>query len=295
MARRDFSINAMAFPLHLGASGQLVDPFGGQMDLYHNVIRTLHIKSFVYDATRIMRAVRYEQRLGFKMDEDTESILRRDLPMLDTISGDRLQKEIALWLNEKDFPSVLFRARELGVLAAIHPPLAKATKELLDGANKVAKLALDIQVCLGLLAYSQTQSEGEGFIGRLRLTPRWASVVRDTITLKDKLPMFSEQNMPPAQIYDGLAHSNPWAVQACALVVKDEHATRNLTLFLEKLRYVKLHLGGRDIIDFGVPQGPAIGEMLVRLRYARLAGVVNSRIDEEAMVLEWLEAENGQA
>lgn len=294
LARRDFSINAMAFPLHLGASGQLVDPFDGQMDLHHHLIRALHTQSFVHDATRIMRAVRYEQRLGFKMDEHTESMLRRDLPMLDTISGDRLQREIALWLKEKDFPSVLFRAKALGVLTAIHPPLGKATKELLDGANKVAKLALDVQVCLGLLAYPQTQSEGEGFIERLRLSPRWAVVVRDTIALKDKLPMFSKRNMPPAQIYDGLAHSNPLAVQACALMAKDEQATQNLTLFLEKLRYVKPHLGGRDIIDLGVVQGPAIGEMLVRLRYAHLAGVVNTRVEEETMVLEWLEVENWQ-
>ena len=69
--RRDFTINAMAVSLREDDLGQLVDPFGGRTDLEARRIRVLHARSFVDDPTRIFRAVRYENRLGFRMDEET--------------------------------------------------------------------------------------------------------------------------------------------------------------------------------------------------------------------------------
>ena len=73
LARRDFSINAMAHPLHLGRGTGLLDPHGGFDDLHRGLVRSLHDSSFIDDATRIMRAVRYEQRLGFTLEERTRS------------------------------------------------------------------------------------------------------------------------------------------------------------------------------------------------------------------------------
>ena len=98
LARRDFSINAMAVPLHLDARGQPLDPFNGVDDLERKLVRVLHDGSFADDATRILRAVRYEQRLGFRLDDHTETLLRGNLPMLDTIGGDRLFREVQRWL-----------------------------------------------------------------------------------------------------------------------------------------------------------------------------------------------------
>ncbi|MFH1560634.1 MAG: hypothetical protein ABID84_04415 [Chloroflexota bacterium] len=288
LARRDFSINAMAFPLHLEATGQLLDPFGGQTDLQRGLIRVLHEKSFVDDATRIMRAVRYEQRLGFQLEDDTETLLRRDLPMLDTISGDRLRKEIQLWLKEEHCVSTLVRADQLGVMAAIHPSLAGSGQVVGRAVGSAGKRGLEEQVYLGLLAYAVTPIQGEQLIDRLRMSSRWASVVRDTIALKGKLLLLSDTNLSPARLYEALAPSTPAAVQACALATPHEEARRNLTLFLEKLRHVKPSLGGRDLIELGVPQGPAIGEMLVRLRSARLEEAVTSRAEEVEMVKGWL-------
>ncbi|MFQ5925400.1 MAG: poly(A) polymerase, partial [Dehalococcoidia bacterium] len=60
--RRDFSINAMAIALSPPSFGELVDPYRGRIDLEHRLIRILHQRSFIDDATRILRALRYEQR-----------------------------------------------------------------------------------------------------------------------------------------------------------------------------------------------------------------------------------------
>jgi tRNA nucleotidyltransferase (CCA-adding enzyme) len=96
LIRRDFTINAMALDLSPARWGELVDRYGGWEDLGWRFIRILHPGSFVDDATRIMRAIRYEQRLGFSLEPATARLLRRDRKMLDGISGDRLRREIEL-------------------------------------------------------------------------------------------------------------------------------------------------------------------------------------------------------
>ena len=291
LERRDFSVNAMAFPLHDGSSGRLLDPFGGLDDLQRGLIRTLHDGSFMDDATRIMRAVRYEQRLGFGLEAHTETLLRRDLPMLDTISGDRLRRELHLWLNEERFVSTLVRADALGVMAAIHPSLAGSGQVVRKALGSEGKPDVEEQARLGLLAFSMTQTGGEQVIDRLRMPTGWATVVRDTIALKDRLPRLSDAEMSPAQLYEALAPYNPAALLACALAAPGEEARHRLYLFLEKLRHVKPSLGGRDLIQLGVAQGPAVGEMLARLRSARLDGAATNRSQELELARSWMESQ----
>ena len=295
LARRDFSINAMAFPLHRKGDGRLLDSFGGIQDLESGLIRVLHDKSFVDDATRILRAVRYEQRLGFRLEDGTEALLCRDLPMLDTISGDRLRKELQLWLKEGRCTQMILRGEQLGVLVAIHPALAESGKAVQRAAERSGDRGVEEQVYLGLLAYALTPANGERLIARLRMPPRWATVVRDTIALKDRLPWLAAADLSPAGIYEALAPLTPPAVQACALATTEEETRQRLTLFLEKLRYVKPALGGKELIALGVPQGPAVGEMLRKLRVARLEGAVGSRSGEAALVRGWLAAQDDRA
>ena len=76
LRRRDFTINAMAVSLTGGEAGRLVDPFEGKRDLEAQPIRVLHDRSFIDDPTRIFRAIRYEDRLGFRMDEHTAALAR---------------------------------------------------------------------------------------------------------------------------------------------------------------------------------------------------------------------------
>ena len=125
------------------------------------------------------------------------------------------------------------------------------------------------------------------------MPPRWAAEVRDSRGRKHKLAWLSDAKSPPAQLYEALAPSTLAAVQACALATPSEEARQSLTLFLDKLRHVKPSLGGRDLIELGVPQGPAIGEMLVNLRSARLAEAVTSRSEEVARGRSWLVGQPG--
>lgn len=294
LGRRDFSINAMAFPLHLQGPAELLDPFGGQQDLEQGIIRVLHDDSFVDDATRILRAVRYMERLSFRLEEHTNALLVRDLPMLNTISGDRARREIQLWLKEERPLAVLLRAAELGVLAAFHPALAGSVEAVRRAAGRLGSRRVEEQAYVGLLAFGMTPDEGEGLILRLGMSPRWATVVRDTIALQGQLSGLGGTAISPVELYDALAHIAPPAVQACALATTDDVASENLVLFLEKLRHVKPALSGSDIVALGIGQGPAVGEMLRRLRRAQLEGVVTTRSDEMAMVKDWLTTQREQ-
>src|SRR5436190_23514371 len=99
LARRDFTINAMAAAL---PSGELRDPHDGRTDLDAGVIRVLHPRSFIDDPTRLLRAVRYESRFGFRMDEDTERLARDAIAggAPGTVSGARIRDEVLDLLGE---------------------------------------------------------------------------------------------------------------------------------------------------------------------------------------------------
>ena len=101
LARRDFSINAMAVSLGTETWGELRDPFEGRRDLDRGVVRVLHEGSFIDDATRILRAVRYAGRMGFRLEAETERLLKRDLAQLGGIGGDRVRRELARVFSEE--------------------------------------------------------------------------------------------------------------------------------------------------------------------------------------------------
>ena len=125
LARRDFTVNAMALPL-TGSDTRLVDPHGGRADLDAGIIRTLHPGSFRDDPTRMMRAVRYSSRLDFQLADTTVMELQHALAAnaLSTISADRIRHELDR-ISAEMAPLGAFRlAENLGVLTAIHPTLS---------------------------------------------------------------------------------------------------------------------------------------------------------------------------
>lgn len=128
--RRDFTINTLAVCINSEHFGRLTDYFGGQQDLQEQVIRVLHNLSFVEDPTRVFRAIRFEQRLGFRLLAHTESLIQNavKMQMLDKIGGTRLLNELIQIMREKEPVKAITRMSELGLLASIHPAL-KLTQE----------------------------------------------------------------------------------------------------------------------------------------------------------------------
>ncbi|TET26388.1 MAG: CCA tRNA nucleotidyltransferase [Dehalococcoidia bacterium] len=285
LSRRDFTINAMAVGLNPDGYGELIDLYGGRCDLEHKLIRVLHQKSFSDDATRIWRGLRYQRRLGFQLEETTLSLLKRDIGMLATISGDRIRHELELVLKEEFPEKILLRADELNVLKWLHPSL-KGNRWLAEKFQQARKLSATppLELYLALLTYPLTAKENEQLISFLRLPKSLAQILRDSASIKAKLGLLSVPKLAPSRVYRLLYGYSPTAVIANMLASDSAVACRHIQLFLDKLRYIKPALSGQDLIKMGIPPSPTIKELLDKLHQAKLDGKVRSRKDEEELL-----------
>jgi tRNA nucleotidyltransferase (CCA-adding enzyme) len=290
LARRDFTVNAMAIELNPRHYGELIDPNGGAQDIKKKVVRVLYNKSFTDDATRIWRALRYEQRLGFQIEPDTRLLIERDIDMLETISGDRIRHELELVLKEELPEKALQRAHELGVLAKLQSSL-KADDWLAEtfalAREKCLPDAPHLQLYLALLCYRLTANETEPLMTYLRLPKATAQVLRDTLAIKAKMKELSTLGQAPSVIYDLLHGYGMTSLMASSLGAGSETVAEHIELYLNVLRHINPTLTGEDLIKLGVPKGPKIKEVLQRLREARLDGKIDIRKEEEGMVRRW--------
>jgi tRNA nucleotidyltransferase (CCA-adding enzyme) len=290
LARRDFTVNAMAIELNPRHYGELIDPHGGSQDIEKKLVRVLHNKSFTDDATRIWRALRYEQRLDFQIEPDTRRLIERDIDMLSTISGDRIRHELELVLREDLPEKALQRAAELGVLAKLQPSL-KADDWLAEtfvlAREQCLPDAPHPQLYLALLDYRLTAGETESLLKYLRLPKATAQVLRDTLAIKAKMKELSTPGQAPSVIYDLLHGYGMTSLIASSLGAGSETVAEHIELYLNVLRHINPTLTGEDLIKLGVPKGPKIKEVLQRLRDAKLDGKIDSRKEEEEMVRGW--------
>ena len=285
LIRRDFTINAMAISLGSNDYGDLADPHQGKNDLEHRLIRILHPGSFSDDATRILRAVRYEQRLGFRIETQTARLLKRDIPMLDTISGARIRHELELIFREKLPELALKHLGEMGVLSRISLSLKGNgwIAEKFDRARRLNKPYQLPTLYFCLLIYSLSENEIEQFLARLNTSITLFRIIRDTLRLRISLPLLDKPAMKPSKIYYLLREYEPLAVQANAIATESPIVHQHLQLFLTKLRYVRTSLNGGDLKRLGIPVGPEIGQVLHALHKAKLDGEVKTRAGEKKL------------
>ncbi len=288
--RRDFTINAVALRLHPGPQ-EILDPTGGQRDLQAGVVRVLHPKSFQDDATRILRAVRYEQRLAFHMEPLTEGLLQRDVGYLQTISGDRLRKELDLAFHEASADAFLRRAGDLGVLQALHPALPDpaGTAKRLDLLAALHPSAEGLPLThLALLVHGMDDAQRQSFSARLNMPRIWTKVMDDTQTAVERIAALPS-DAKPSQVVRALDGLSLEALQATAALAPNA-AQRQLAMrYLAEWRHIRPALTGNDLLRLGIPQGPVIKEVMAALLEARLDGKAPSREVEIAIAQAWLQ------
>ena len=286
--RRDFTINAMAIDLSPDHYGRLIDLYGGRADLADGLIRVLHDKSFQDDATRIMRAVRYEQRLGFRLEAKTENLLRCNLPLLDTISSERLRNEVALWLAEEAPEKILLRAEELGILKKIHPSLRwdnnlsiafRRASLLPDKANMES-----LYFCL--LAYRLSENCLLELLQRLNLTgTRLDLLTHRTLEIKNRRDLLLKDSLKNSELYFLLNGYPLTSIQTNFLYPNPRRMRSRLRLYLNKLSRIRTLTSGTRLMALGMKEGPATGKILRALLAARLDGKVKTRSEEEQLAL----------
>ena len=284
LLRRDFTINTLAICLDPERYGQLLDPFGGEADLQRGLIRVLHNLSFVEDPTRILRAVRLEQRLGFKIEARTAQLIGDALDMLHRVSGERVRHELDLIFQESEPDKSMARLRDLGVLHAIFPRLDltdwHAAKFRTARAGDYPPLTF-----LGLLTYHFYQSEASEFATRLRLSNTSKETLQQLLALRAEVaaPLGADA-LAPSAIYRLLEEYADAALAIFAIATDDARVRERVDLFRTRLRGITPELTGDDLKRIGIPPGPAYRQILSRLREARLDGEITSRVEEECLV-----------
>ncbi len=286
LARRDFTINAMALPLS-GDSPAVIDPHGGIHDLASRSVRTLHPGSFADDPTRMLRAVRYEQRLGFRIKDSTVSEMKEALAQghVASVTGDRLRQELQKIFDEDQAAAMLLRAIELEVLAAVHPALSDSQAlHRLAAQHGSGSQSLGAMDYLAGLVESLTPVDGDAVSRRLNLPAAWARVVRDTIALRELAPALSGTSVRPSAVCRALDGLDPDAIAASARFTPEHRFSQRLRQYLEKWRLIAPILTGDDLLEMGVPPGAKIGQVLQELNSAKQDGLVGGEEEERAMV-----------
>jgi len=306
--RRDFTINTLAISLDEESYGELLDFYGGEKDIEQGLIRVLHNLSFVEDPTRILRAIRLEQRLGFRVEGRTEELIHDALDLLRRVSGERICQELEAIFREEQPTRALERLHSLEVLSYIHPTLRyddnlgekikalpqsiREWRALACRREEIAPFGAPPQdepvLYLALLADKAESQEIESLISRLKLKAKEARTLRQVAQLRTLVPQLSKKGLSRSGLYRLL---RPYSSQAIFLLWMTTKALKKrLELYHEKLACVEPLLKGQDLKRLGVPPGPIYGQILEALRDARLDGKVRSKKGEERLVREFLAA-----
>ncbi len=300
--RRDFTINTMAISLDEESFGQLLDYYGGERDLDEGLVRVLHNLSFIEDPIRILRAVRLEQRLGFRIEEMTEELISDALEWLDRVGGERIRQELDALFQEEEPTRPLRRLAELRVLGQISPTLvwdASLEERLMNCSAALASWrSQGIEPCpptaahyppmvlayLALLSLRATRDEVEALARRLRLSKDDASMLLETNELGSAMSTLSDAELSRSDIYFLLSPYSDEVIFICWLSSDDKLVKERLELYHGELAAIEPLVDGDELKAMGLPPGPTYAEILRGLRDARLDGKVKTLDEEKALV-----------
>jgi tRNA nucleotidyltransferase (CCA-adding enzyme) len=286
LKRRDFTVNAMAVALAGDDLGHLYDPHGGLPDLESGVVRILHPGSFLDDPTRLLRAVRYETRLGFQMDEDSERAARAALAedALSTVSGARVRDELMDLLAEHEAPAAVERMRDLGLDRALHPALDPDPDLIASASLGAAAIGADRGLAALAALVASAPERLDPWVGGLHLEARDRdAVARAARAGKALAAELHERERMPSELLDLLGGEPP---EALALALAFGAPSDPILRWVTDLSAVRLEIGGDDLLAAGVPEGPALGRALEETLRRKLDGLVSGRDVELETALE---------
>lgn len=292
--RRDFTINTLALCLNPDRWGELLDFYGGVNDLNEGVVRVLHSLSFVDDPTRILRAVRYEQRFDFTIAPRTLELLRDAVELVDRVTAARIRHELDRILQETLPEKTLYRLSTLGILQQIHPALVvdagcqtqlvtlRAKYAQADSRDPLRQEPL-AQLYWGVLVLRLPAEAHQAIIERLALRGETQQLMAGLQVLQEAQAALASFTLPPSHIVALLDRSTLTAIALWIALDVEPSLTSLLVRYMTEWRQVRSMLDGRALRAMGFPSGPLYSKILAALRAARLDGQLQSRAEEEAL------------
>ncbi|WP_413173584.1 CBS domain-containing protein [Anabaena azotica] len=297
--RRDFTINAMALRLTSPRSGELLDFFGGLLDLQAKQIRILHANSFIEDPTRIYRGVRFAVRFGFQIEQRTEEYIRYAInsgvydrtsqentktPALQT----RLKAELKNILAATYWQSALQLLDQLGALRCIHHSLK------LDG--EVLRQLRLLEIYLRKFGQQHNLHDWQMRLEVLiaNLEPKYQVKVAKNLQLADDIiARFKKLSETQTEIITSLPNcilpsqsvhllrKYDWTTLILIALKSPRKIRRKIRYFLTTLANIQPLLNGNDLKTMGYKPSPLFKIILDHLLTATVDGVIKNRIEAE--------------
>jgi tRNA nucleotidyltransferase (CCA-adding enzyme) len=304
--RRDFTINALALRLTPPRQGEVLDFFGGLLDLQARQLRVLHANSFIEDPTRIYRGVRFAVRLGFEFEPETERFIRHALesgvyerlrlgnhpaPALTT----RLKAELSVILRSSYWQAALALLSDLGALKCLHPALA-LTPQLwwqLRYADRWLRY-LDPEhslehwlVRLALLLATVPESERAMIAGNLQLPKAWVETLGQLASRERQISQELLLCPKPSQIVKLL---RPYHLEMVILVAArgNKALRRQLWHYWTRLRQVQALITGEDLKRWGYRPGPLYKQILDQA----LCATLDNELQDTDQAGQWLQQQS---
>lgn len=307
--RRDFTINSMAVRLGPDRFGEFVDLHGGCSDLKEGIIRVLHDGSFRDDPTRILRAVRFRARYGFEIEETSARLLAEAVSggMLDEVSRQRLREEIVAILKEKEPARSVLSLYESGCWTELfgnYFMFPEGIYELFERVDEVMDWFAGVSA-------GRNFPETEGWLLRwlvmLESTPpdRALELTREfhmgrkagrcAGELENQIPEMIELLTGPgdvsnSELYWGLGSLAVESILMVVLKAGNERVSRDVERYAGELRDIVPWVGGAELMEMGMEEGPDLGRVLKEVFTAQLDGLLTNREDAFALAERLIEA-----
>ena len=310
--RRDFTINALAIRINR-TPGELLDYFGGRRDLKDKVIRVLHSLSVVEDPTRVFRAIRFEQRFGFRISKETESFIKQaqTMELFERLSGSRLGNELIHMLEEQAPLKGIGRVEEFRLTPCIHPKLhtKPPVQSLFESAEKILTWFTVEHPNTPIkrwLVYGLTWFE---LLGNADLTKTWKRLgfpqghIKTTGEYVDAqstlIRTLNRQNLASSEAY-ALLSSWPneillFLMAKVQLKPTTQRAMERVREYFTTWQHISIATTGHDLEDMDLPKGPAFRRVLETIFNAKLDGMVSTEEDEHRLAKSLIEKETTSA
>ncbi len=301
--RRDFTINAMAVALNESSYGNLVDFFDGREDLQEHTVRVLHNLSFIEDPTRILRAIRFEQRYGFKIEPQTLKFLNETVSrgVLSRVSNERIGEELKHIFIEPQAGIMLRRMKELAVWPYIFPRvnysevepvlinLHRALQQISDWGMKVPEPRWLVYL-IAILHRSDAEvarAVCEQYVVDKRSTEKLLAAMQGWNLSADVLRQ-KPQHLKVSQQAQILLQM-PWESSPLLLaILNDEESQERFRQLLDIISDSKPKTSGEYIRNLGYRPGPVYREVLDALWREKLDGNLDTEEEEQAFMRDYL-------
>jgi tRNA nucleotidyltransferase (CCA-adding enzyme) len=290
--RRDFTINTLALRLDGRHFGELHDYYGGLLDIEQRLVRVLHSLSFIDDPTRMLRAVRYEQRYGFNIESRTLQLMGEARPLVARLSPERIRHELDLIFDEKKAVAMLARLDELGLIKAISEflPWSQELYQRLDEArDKFIPIEWELPESISGHFFAESVAYGLWLLDlpissivhiqeRLCFSMAIFKSIQAASLLYADLPAL--HGSKPSSWVDRLDGIPLLATYVVFLVTQE----KALSLYATRWRKIHPKTTGHTLITRGLKPGPFFQDILHALRCAWLDGDLTSSEAEDVLL-----------